>query len=90
MELLGQWSVAIEAAITFALAILILLRARDNTSWTLGILWFLLAVFNVSLLIWPDAPRWRGWGSYMVYITAMAWIGFRGRQHSNQAAAKHR
>ena len=72
-------SIAVEGAFLLLLGVLALLRTFRGTLATLGILWLGLALFDFSLLWKPQWTTWRDMGSYLIFITAMLWIGARQR-----------
>jgi len=79
MGSLENLSIAAEGLILAVLGILALVRTRKGTVATLGLLWLGLALFDFSLLAFPQWTTWRDCGSYLIFITAMLYIGAKQR-----------
>lgn len=71
-------SILAEGIATAILAILALIRARRGTLLALGVLWALMALLDFVLLWKPGWTTLQGAGSYILFISTMLWIAFRG------------
>jgi hypothetical protein len=73
MGSLEDISIGLEGALLLILGLLAIARTRKGVVATLGLLWCSLALFDFSLLGFPEWTTWREFGSYFIFITAMAY-----------------
>jgi len=72
---LASLSIALEGAFLAILSIMAGLGARTAVERALAALWFLQAVVDVSLLLFPKLALWPDYAPYWVFISIMAFIG---------------
>jgi hypothetical protein len=75
---MGQWANAVEGAILAALGLLMLLRNKGAVENILGLAWLMMALYDFSLLR-PHSEAWADYGSYVIFIGAMVWLGASSR-----------
>jgi hypothetical protein len=72
-------SITVECAALTILALILLPVARTTTEKTFVALWALLALVDLTLVLWPEQQTWANYAPYWVFISMMLFIGFERR-----------
>lgn len=81
---LGLWANAFEAGILATLGTLMLVRNKGPLETGLGLCWLVMALYDCTLVLLPHNAFWDDWGSYLIFIAGMIWVGAISRLPQHQ------